>query len=70
MSSGWFNPTEPPRTCSNHSTGQGTIAQEKEPNRTVIRAGSEGLNHPELLRNYLTGQVSSVKLWFEQVQKD
>jgi len=24
MSSGWFNPTEPPRTCSHHSIGQGT----------------------------------------------
>ena len=24
MSSGWFNTTEPPRTFSNHSTGQGT----------------------------------------------
>jgi len=24
MSSGWFNPAKPPRTCSNHSTGQGT----------------------------------------------
>ena len=24
MSLGWFNPTEPPQTCSHHSTGQGT----------------------------------------------
>ena len=24
MSSGWFNPAEPPRTCLNHSTGEGT----------------------------------------------
>ena len=37
---------------------------------TVVRAGSEGLNYPELLRNYPTAQVSSVQLWFEQVQKD
>ena len=39
-------------------------------NHAVVRAGSEGLNYPELLRNYPTGQVSSVKLWFEQVQEN
>ena len=71
----WFDPQsnsgssrcrrfELPRTHVKLPYGPGFL------NRAVVRAGSEGLNYPELLRNYPTGQVSSVKLWFEQIQED
>ena len=59
-----FSRTELPRTHVKLPYRPGFL------NRTVVRAGSEGLNYPELLWNYPTGKVSSVKLWFEQVQKD
>ena len=33
-------------------------------------SSSEGLNYPELVRNYPIGLVSPIVQWFEQVQKD
>ena len=36
--------------------------------RTVVRAGSKGLNHPKVMRNYPVGFVPSVKQWFKPVR--
>ena len=59
-----FRRIELPRTHVKVPCRHGSLSH------TVVQAGLEGLNYPELLRNYPTAQVSSVQHWFEQVQKD
>ena len=59
-----FRRIKPPRTPEKLPYRPGFLSQ------TVVRAGSEGLNYHELVRNYPVGLVSSIVQWFEQVQKD
>ena len=59
-----FRRIELPRTRVKLPCRHGSLSH------TVVRAGLEGLNYPELMSNYPIGLLSSIVQWFEQVQKD
>ena len=62
MSSGWFNSTEPPRTHVKPHYRSGYLPF------AMVLAGSDVLNHPELMSSSTTGLVPYPVLWCEQVR--
>ena len=58
-----FGRVEPPRTHEKLSCDPCSLWS------SLVRTGSEELNHPELMSSSTTGLVCCVVLWFEQVRK-
>ena len=63
LSGSRFGRVEPPRTHEKLSYDPCSLCS------SVVRTGSERLNHPELMSSSTVGLVSCVELWFEQVRK-